>query len=31
MARVLSRPRPRQALNVLTGIALLGLAIKVVL
>lgn len=31
LARVLSRPRPRQALNVLTGIALLGLAIKVVL
>lgn len=29
LARVLSRPRPRRALNAATGVALLGLAFKV--
>ena len=31
LARVLSRPRPRQVLDILTGVALLGLALKVAL
>ena len=31
LARVLSRRRPRQVLDVITGVALLALALKIVL